>query len=334
VDWNNDGKKDLIVGERDGHIRIYLNTNNDEIPVFDGYTYLLYKGVPFDCDSTAMPVIKDWNNDGKKDVLCGEDYGCIYLLINEGTDADPVFNSVSFIADGQYDLDVGTRSSPAVTDWNGDGKKDLIVGEALGKLFYYENKGTDAEPLFDGWKWLITSTQIICVGEYSRPVVKDWDDDGVTDIICGCQDFSAPNDGGYVHWFHAKGPLFVDQNSIAAGTGSEIEFFLDAGAANADRKYFLVGSVSGTLPGTPLPGGLATLPINWDPVTDIIVSLLNTAMFQNFTGILNSGGEAQAVLDTLGPWPPAAVGAVLSFAYALNGPWDYASNGLNIEIVP
>lgn len=40
---------------------------------------------------------------------------------------------------------------PAVADWNGDGKKDLIVGHFTGndgnmKLFI--NTGTDAEPVF------------------------------------------------------------------------------------------------------------------------------------------------------------------------------------------
>ena len=29
-----------------------------------------------------------------------------------------------------------------------------------------------------------------------------------------------------------------------------------------------------------------------------------------------------------------AVGLTLSFAYGLSGPWDFASNGVNIEIIP
>jgi hypothetical protein len=37
---------------------------------------------------------------------------------------------------------------------------------------------------------------------------------------------------------------------------------------------------------------------------------------------------------TVGPLPPVAVGITMHFAYALNGPWDFASNPVGVEIVP
>jgi len=40
-----------------------------------------------------------------------------------------------------------------------------------------------------------------------------------------------------------------------------VHFDLDAGVENAGRTYFLLGSLSGTSPGIPLPGGQATLPL-------------------------------------------------------------------------
>ncbi len=40
MDWNNDGKKDLVTGEREGYVRIYLNTGTDSSPSFSGFTYL------------------------------------------------------------------------------------------------------------------------------------------------------------------------------------------------------------------------------------------------------------------------------------------------------
>ena len=45
VDWNNDGKKDLIVGSGDGKIRYYLNTNTDSDPVFSGGVAVRANGV-------------------------------------------------------------------------------------------------------------------------------------------------------------------------------------------------------------------------------------------------------------------------------------------------
>jgi len=44
---------------------------------------------------------------------------------------------------------VGSNSSPDVVDWNGDGKKDLIVGNSNGEIFVFLNKGTNEDPQYD-----------------------------------------------------------------------------------------------------------------------------------------------------------------------------------------
>lgn len=43
VDWNKDGKKDLLVGEYGdggGKLRVYLNRGEDRAPAFDDFTYV------------------------------------------------------------------------------------------------------------------------------------------------------------------------------------------------------------------------------------------------------------------------------------------------------
>jgi hypothetical protein len=129
-------------------------------------------------------------------------------------------------------------------------------------------------------------------------------------------------------------PLWLDAEKISAATGGTVNFDLDAGSAKAGRTYLLLAGVSGTEPGYLLPGGTTTLPLNWDFFTDIVLSLKNTSIFANFMGTLDSQGQAAATLDTLSPLPPAAVGAVLYFAYCLDYPWEFASNPLIVEILP
>src|SRR5262249_934385 len=42
----------------------------------------------------------------------------------------------------------GARPRPVPGDFNHDGLIDLIVGDTYGKVRYYENRGTDADPVF------------------------------------------------------------------------------------------------------------------------------------------------------------------------------------------
>jgi hypothetical protein len=62
---------------------------------------------------------------------------------------------VKLMAAGKpIEVDTG-HASPCVFDINGDGKKDLLVGQfGGGKLRVYLNGGTDAEPKFDKFTYL------------------------------------------------------------------------------------------------------------------------------------------------------------------------------------
>jgi len=126
--------------------------------------------------------------------------------------------------------------------------------------------------------------------------------------------------------------LISDNASISAAVGGTANFDLMAGFANANREYLVLGSISGTDPGLPLPGGDCVLPINWDTFTSFMLGLLNTGVFQNFVGTLDNQGEASAQLN-LSPVP--ASGFTMHYAYLLKGaPWDFVSNSIAIDIVP
>lgn len=49
-------------------------------------------------DYYATPTVVDWNNDGKKDLVIGQEmYGWIWLYLNLGTDLNPLFKGGSLI---------------------------------------------------------------------------------------------------------------------------------------------------------------------------------------------------------------------------------------------
>jgi hypothetical protein len=62
---------------------------------------------------------------------------------------------VKLEADGKpIDVEIG-HLVPCVVDWNGDGKKDLIVGQfAGGKIRLYLKQGTDNAPVFKDFSYL------------------------------------------------------------------------------------------------------------------------------------------------------------------------------------
>jgi hypothetical protein len=222
VDWNNDGKKDLISGQSysGARVNIFLNTGTDAAPVFSGKTYLQTGGVDFQASYQSTPFIVDWNNDGKKDVLCGEINGRIYYLENTGTDAAPVFSSSTFIQDGAANLVASSRSSPMALDWDHDGAKDLIVGCYDGKLRFYRNIGTDAAPTFNGYTFIQAGGTDIDVGYYSRLGIGDLNHDGCPDLFAG-------SSGGTVKWYPVN-PLLTltlpesatEGDGVLAGQGS------------------------------------------------------------------------------------------------------------------
>ncbi|MHC4944004.1 MAG: hypothetical protein ACYTG7_13395 [Planctomycetota bacterium] len=77
---------------------------------------------------------------------------------------------------------------------------------------------------------------------------------------------------------------------------------------------------------------MATLPLNWDPLTDVILLLVNTSVFEGFLGALDAAGQAAATLDP-GPLPAGYSGIKMHFSFALNSPFDLVSNPIEVETV-
>jgi hypothetical protein len=113
--------------------------------------------------------------------------------------------------------------------------------------------------------------------------------------------------------------LKVSPDEIDSRVGGTVTFDLNAGAPNAGRFYVIFAGASGSMPGTPLPGGSTVLPVNWDAVTNLLLGL------PFFYGNLDGAGHDMKSL----PVSPFFIASdiTVTFAYALNGPpWDFASN--------
>ena len=91
---------------------------------------------------------------------------------------------------GAAPLDLGDHAIPCVTDWNGDGLKDLLVGyRPADKVAVFLNVGTDAQPVFQSHTNLqaggadIQYPSAACGAP--APWVCDYDADGKRDLLVG-----------------------------------------------------------------------------------------------------------------------------------------------------
>jgi C1A family cysteine protease len=239
---------------------------------------------------------------------------------------------------GDYDVDGGpTRLiSPVI---------DLSTGDALVSFYYwfYHSTNGTVQPFEievsnnngSTWTGVASLNNNPAWTEYQFKV-----SDHVTPTSQVLVRFSAtdnPNDSVVealvddfkVERYNTDATLWADGYEITASAATVIDMSLDAGAANAGRPYLLLGTLSGTSPGFPLPGG-QVLPINWDLFTDLILAVMHTPVFQNFLGNLDGMGTATATLDTLGPINPAIIGATAHFAYTLGSPFDFTSNPIPV----
>lgn len=67
----------------------------------------------------------------------------------------PAFGPYSWIEANGGKIDVGYYGSPCIVDWDGDGLKDLVMGQfTSGKIRFYANSGSNDSPVFTGFSYI------------------------------------------------------------------------------------------------------------------------------------------------------------------------------------
>lgn len=174
VDINNDGLIELIVGNYYGELDLFMQSSPNSIDfvhITDEYNGIDVHG------GYAAPTFTDLDNDGLLDLVVGNYYGDLYHYEQDATDSfeftlmDDYFNNI----------DIGSHSVPYFTDINSNGLLDLSMGQSDGKVSHYEQDAVNSlnftynEATFDG----------IDIGSYSSPLLRDFDNDGLLEMLIG-----------------------------------------------------------------------------------------------------------------------------------------------------
>ena len=164
----------------------------------------------------SMPVASyiDVNNDNVKDLIVStfdpainksKNTTSVWLYLNNGQSNNPNFDLITEDFLQSEMLDFGSGAYPTVIDWDGDGLKDIIVGnygyyqssyydEAhflhsiyRSRIDLYKNVGTANNPMFKLWiKNLgnLFEENLLALS----PAIGDLNDDGLLDILTGYKD--------------------------------------------------------------------------------------------------------------------------------------------------
>ncbi|MFO0981646.1 MAG: right-handed parallel beta-helix repeat-containing protein [Planctomycetota bacterium] len=265
--------------------------------------------------------------------------GAIRLSRSTATVSNTICWDNSPGSDYEILLTAGDSSSTLIIDY-GDlegGASAVLVGD--GCTLLYGNAMIDQDPRFvaPGPLHAVTSMHQVlpdyhlsrwspCINRGTNAGAPNGDLDGDARPAAGTSDIGADE-------FVATHALSADRFTLSRATGGRVVFTLDAEPTRRGQDYVMLAAVSGTNPGTTLPGG-AILPLNWDSFTSFMVRFLDSAVFVDFADRLDAAGRHLAAFDTLGPMPPEAEGLTFSFAYALAGSWQVVSNPIGVSIGP
>jgi hypothetical protein len=263
VDWDQDGRKDLLVGVSDGTVRIYMNIADDNHPSFDAGRNLKVgpdAALDLDVGKRPTPLVVDWNNDGMLDIVSGAWDGNIHVFYNCGCGGSvpprftTTFTPVGLIVQesGRDLLVPSTRASPVVMDFDGDGKKDLLTGSTDGTILLYKNIGTDSLPVFSGYSLVCSNGQPIDLPSNlrSRPFLCHWTGDGHFGPKDGYWDLLVGYGDGKVRLYRGI-PKQGDLNGDGALDGDDLTLLVKA----LDK---------------PVPAGSAPADLNHDGLVDVL----------------------------------------------------------------
>ncbi len=186
VDWNNDGKQDMLVL---GHLtQVWAELSWDGVwkrPIVTKWHWI-DMGQGYKLSRLERARLVDLNGDGLKELI-----DAYNIYPNRMTNEEPKFDydvKMPIWVDGKpIDTSLIKGFRPLPVDFDGDGDVDLLFGGMLHWIMYFENVGTRTKPMltYRGVLKTYRGEDLDITGELIIPVAVDFDKDGDVDLLWG-----------------------------------------------------------------------------------------------------------------------------------------------------
>jgi dienelactone hydrolase len=299
LDWNGNGRVDLVVGEEDGRVAYLEHTGRfaDGVPEFTRPRFFQQQADRLKVGALATPSSVDWDGDGDEDLIVGDTAGYLSLVENlDGDDPPRWAEPLRLKAAGEtIRIQAGPNGSiqgpaeakwgytvPCAADWDHDGLPDIVINSIWGAVLWYRNSGTPEAPALDAarpievawpgeapkpsWVWWTPEGQQLVTQWRTTPFVTDLNGDGLNDLVMLDHE-------GYLAFFERR----RDGDRLVLQPGARI-FRDEAGAplrlndghaGKSGRKKFVL--------------------VDWDGDgrVDLLLNSVNTSLWRN----VGEGGE-------------------------------------------
>jgi hypothetical protein len=223
VDWDGDGRSDLVCGDEDGRVAFLRNRgetlSGDLGPAFDPPIYFQQQAADVKFGALVTPVGVDWDGDGDEDIIAGNTAGYLGFIENLDGAASPrwaaprplreiVFRSAAS-ALGTVRYSAGPQGSiqgpceakwgytaPSVADWDHDGRLDIVTNGIWGKITWHAGledgqlgphaavlSADDGAARKPAWNWWTPEGNELVTQWRTTPCAVDWNGDGLVDLV-------------------------------------------------------------------------------------------------------------------------------------------------------
>ena len=270
-DIDGDGRPDVVTGDRHEGLTLYWNKEEDGRTTFQAASadnnpvanITINGGNP-------TPDLADLDNDGDLDLISGSGNGRLHHYENTTENGKVVFKENTDSKIGQYTA--GGLAAPKVTDFNGDGTLEIVVGEHARIIRWYENTGTATEPVYE--PTTLSNPTTFTITDTSGVDTLDFRTDK-TDQVINLEEASASDIYG------VKGSMVIAPDTIiervVAGIGNDVVNGNSAanllrGNSGDDRLYGKTGndSLYGNSGNDRLNGGLGADTLSGDAGNDYL----------------------------------------------------------------